>query len=107
MSDLTWFIIIGALFILLGIVFVVLGIMIGSRQKMGLIISYHCDKVSEENKKKYCNIFGLGMFFIGMGFAVTGILSVILQSLFALIPMAVGLVLGIAFILGAIIKYNR
>ena len=47
------------------------------------------------------------MFFIGMGFAVTGILSVILQSLFALIPMAVGLVLGIAFILGAIIKYNR
>ena len=107
MSDLTWFIIIGALFMLLGIVFIVLGIMIGIRQKINLIISYHCDKVSEENKKAYCNIFGLGMFFIGMGFAVTGILSVILQSLFALIPMAVGLVLGIAFILGAIIKYNR
>ena len=107
MSDLTWFSIIGVLCGLLGSAFVGLGIMIGSRQKMGLIISYHCDKVSEENKKAYCNIFGLGMFFIGMGFAVTGILSVILQSLFALIPMAVGLVLGIAFILGAIIKYNR
>ncbi|MBO4785018.1 MAG: DUF3784 domain-containing protein [Lachnospiraceae bacterium] len=107
MSDLTWLIIIGALFMLLGMVFIVLGIMIGIRQKMNLIISYHCDKVSEENKKAYCNSFGLGMFFIGIGFAITGILSVILQSLFALIPMAVGLVLGIAFLLGAIIKYNR
>ena len=107
MSDLTWFIIIGVFFMLLGIIFIVLGLMIGIGKKMNLIISYHCDKVSEENKNAYCSIFGLGVFFIGIGFAVTGILSVVLQSLFALIPMAAGLVLGIAFILAAIIKYNR
>ena len=107
MSDLTWFIIIGVFFMLLGMIFIVLGLMIGIGKKMNLIISYHCDKVSEENKKAYCSIFGLGVFFIGIGFAVTGILSVVLQSLFALIPMAAGLVLGIAFILAAIIKYNR
>ena len=107
MSDLTWFIIIGVFFMLLGIIFIVLGLMIGIGKKMNLIISYHCDKVSEENKNAYCSIFGLGVFFIGIGFAVTGILSVVLQSIFALIPMAAGLVLGIAFILAAIIKYNR
>ena len=107
MSDLTWFIIIGVFFMLLGMIFIVLGMMIGIGKKMNLIISYHCDKVSEENKNAYCSIFGLGVFFIGIGFAVTGILSVVLQSLFALIPMAAGLVLGIAFILAAIIKYNR
>ena len=107
MSDLTWFIIIGVFFMLLGMIFIVLGLMIGIGKKMNLIISYHCDKVSEENKNAYCSIFGLGVFFIGIGFAVTGILSVVLQSLFALIPMAAGLVLGIAFILAAIIKYNR
>ena len=107
MSDLTWFIIIGVFFMLLGMIFIVLGLMIGIGKKMNLIISYHCDKVSEENKKAYCSIFGLGVFFIGIGFVVTGILSVVLQSLFALIPMAAGLVLGIAFILAAIIKYNR
>ena len=107
MSDLTWFIIIGALFILLSVVFIVLGLLIWIKQKINLIVSYHCDKVSEENKKSYCSLFGFGVFIIGIGFAITGILSVILQSFFALIPMAVGLVLGIAFILGAIIKYNR
>ena len=107
MSDLTWFIIIGVFFMLLGMIFIVLGLMIGIGKKKNLIISYHCDKVSEENKNAYCSIFGLGVFFIGIGFAVTGILSVVLQSLFALIPMAAGLVLGIAFILAAIIKYNR
>ena len=53
MSDFLWFVIIGVLFVLLGLVFMLLGWHIWKEQKMTLIISHHCDKVSDENKKAY------------------------------------------------------
>ena len=107
MSDLIWFIIIGILFVLSGVLFIVLGRQIWKKQKMELIISYHCEKVSEENKQAYCMLFGIGVLMIGIGFLLSGICTVWVRSVLAFIPMTVGLVLGIALLISAIVKYNR
>ena len=74
---------------------------------MDLIISYHCDKVSEENKPAYCKRAGIGVFIIGIGLGLSGICTVVLQSVYAFIPMTVGVVLGTALLISAIVKYNH
>ena len=107
MSDLVWFIMIGILFGLLGLVFVILGWQIWKKQKMNLIISYHCDKVNEDNKRAYCTLSGIGVFLIGIGFLLSGICTVLIQSVLVFVPMIVGLVFGIALLASAGIKYNR
>ena len=73
MGDLVWFIIIGILFAALGALFVRLGLLIRYGQRTDLIIKYHCDKVSEENKKAYCALAGTGVLIIGAGFFVSGV----------------------------------
>ena len=107
MNDYSWFIIIGILFVLLSIIFIVLGYLIWKKQKIDLIISYHCEKVSEENKQMYCRFFGIGMLDMGIGFGLSGICTVLFQSVLAFIPMTIGLVVGIAMIILAVVKYNR
>ena len=107
MGDFIWFVFIGILFVLLSVVFIMLGLRIWKKQKINLIISYHCDKVSEENKRAYCTLSGIGVFTIGIGFLLSGICTVFIRSVFTLLPMTVGLVLGIALLVSAGIKYNR
>ena len=107
MNDLVWFIIICTIFELLGILFIILGLQIWIKQKMNLIISHHCDKVSEADKKAYCTLFGVGILIMGIGFILSGVLSLIIQSLLALVPMTVGIVIGIASVISAVAKYNR
>ncbi len=107
MGDLVWFIIIGAMFALLSLLFIWMGLQIWKNQKMDLIISYHCDKVTEDNKRAYCALSGIGIFMIGVGFGLSGILAVVLRSVSVFIPMAVGLGSGIALLTAAVIKYNR
>ena len=107
MSDYIWFIVIGVLFALLGFVFFLLGWRIWKKQKMDLIISYHCEKVSEENKQAYCTLSGLGVLIMGIGFFLSAVLTVFTQSAFVFLPMAAGLVLGIILLTSAVIKYNR
>ena len=107
MNDFIWFIIIGILFVLLSILFIVLGYLIWKKQKTDLIISHHCEKVRDENKQMYCLFFGIGMLAMGIGFGLSGICTVLLQSALAFIPMTIGLVAGIALIILAIVKYNR
>ena len=53
MRDSIWFVMTGILFALLGAVFINLGRQIRKEQKTELIISYHSERVSEENKKVY------------------------------------------------------
>ena len=107
MGDLIWFIIIGILFALLSILFIVLGGLIWRKQKMNLIISQQCEKVSEDNKQAYCRLFGIGIVVIGAGFGLSGVFTVLLQSVLAFIPMTVGLLSGIVMVISAVVKYNR
>ena len=107
MSDFIWFIMISVLFVLLGLVFIWLGWQIREKQRMDLIISYHSDKVSEENRQAYCTLSGSGVLVMGIGFLLSGICSVFVQSLPAFIPMTAGLVTGTAMLISAVMKYNR
>ena len=106
MSDFIWFIMISVLFVLLGLVFIWLGWQIRKKQRMDLIISYHSDKVSEENRQAYCTLSGTGVLVMGFGFLLSGICTVFVQSLPAFIPMAAGLVTGTAMLISAVMKYN-
>jgi hypothetical protein len=107
MTDAIWFILMGVLFVLLGILFIVLGWLIWKKQKMNLIIRYHCDKVREENKEAYCKLAGIGVLLMGLGFLLSGVFTVFFQSVFTFIPMAAGLVIGIALLISAVVKYNH
>ena len=107
MSDFVWFIIVGVMFVLLSLLFIRLGWQIWKKQKMDLIIRYHCDKVSEENKQAYCALSGIGVFVMGVGFGLSGICTAFLRSASVFIPMTAGLVLGTALLASASIRYNR
>ncbi len=107
MSDFVWFMMIAVLFAVLGFIFIWLGWQIWKKQRMDLIISYHCDRVSEENRQAYCTLFGLGIIVMGKGFIISGIFTASALSVPFYVPMIIGLVTGAALLISAIIKYNR
>ena len=107
MSDFTWFIITSILFVLLGLVFIRLGWQIWKKQRTDLIISYHVDKVSEDNKQAFCTLSGIGILIMGIGFIFSGICTVFIRSVSAFVPMTAGSISGIALLISAIMKYNR
>lgn len=107
MSDFIWFVITSVLFVLLGFVFVMLGLQIWKKQRIDLIISYHSDKVREENKRAYCTLAGIGVLIMGIGFLLSGISTVFVHSILTFMPMTAGLVSGIGLLISAVMKYNR
>ncbi len=107
MHDSIWFIMTCLLFVLLGFLFIRLGLKIWKRQRMDFIISYHCDKVSEENKQAYCTLSGIGLLIMGAGFLLSGIGIVFIRSFLVFLPMTAGLVIGGAMLITAGLKYNH
>ena len=107
MNDYIWFILTGVLFALLGVLFAVLGWLIWKKQKMNLIIRHHCDKVREENKEAYCKLAGSGVLIMGTGFLLSGICTMFFQSVLTFVPMAAGLLIGLALLISAVVKYNH
>ena len=107
MGDIVWFIIIGAILIILGLVFIGLSYSVWKKQNINLIIVYHMDKVSEENKPAFCRLSGLGLLVIGCGMIASGIWTIVSGALLSFIPMIAGIAIGIVLILSAGIKYNR
>ena len=82
MSDFIWFVFIAVLFMLLSLIFIGLGWQIWKKQKMNLIIGYHCGKVSEENKKPTVPLrgsvyssWGLALAFLEYAPRFSGLLS--------------------------------
>ncbi len=107
MSDSAWFILTGVLFFVLGFIFIWLGLQIWKKQRMDLIISYHCEKVSKENKQAFCTLSGIGVVIIGTGFLLSGICAVFIRSALVFAPMTAGLILGTALLFSAVGKYNH
>lgn len=107
MSELVWLVIPCILFIVLGLVFLLLAWFIAIKQKINLIISYHHEKVNEENKKSYCMICGIATAATGIGFIVSGIMIIFIQTIWTFIPMTVGIIIGLGLFLAAGFVYNR
>jgi len=92
---------------LVGIIFLVFGYLLWIKKKISLLHDYHYDKVSEADKKIFCTISGLGVFIIGIGLLVTAVIIGITDSAWSFIAFAVGLVVGLGFLIYAGAKYNR
>ena len=92
---------------LVGIVLILLGYMVWKKEKISLFHDYHYDKVSEEDKKAFCTISGIGVVLIGIGLFITSIIIGITNSMWSFIPFVVGFVVGLIMLIYAGIKYNR
>ena len=92
---------------LVGFVLIILGYMVWKKEKISLFHDYHYDKVSEEDKKAFCTISGIGVVLIGIGLFITAIIIGITNSMWSFIPFVVGFVVGLIMLIYAGIKYNR
>lgn len=84
------------------ILFFVLGYLVWIKEKIALFHSYHYNKVTEENKKAFCKISG-----IGIGVLVAGIICSVTSSAWGGIAIAIGFLLGLTMLIYAGIKYNH
>ena len=98
---------IGAIIVgLIGIVLVVLGYLLWKKERISLLHSYHYDKVSEEDKKAFCAISGIGVITVGIGLLITGIAIGITDSAWSFIAFAIGFFVGISLLIYAGVRYN-
>lgn len=99
--------------ILLGLCVVILGVC-NFNGNINSIHWYHRQRITEENKKMFGRLMGVGTIFCGVGIMVLGLSALAAQStgneLFttigsAIVMMCVAVGLGISFY--AMIKYNK
>ena len=99
---------IGAIIVgIIGFIFIVLGYLLWKKERISLLHSYHYDKVSEENKKAFCAISGIGILLIGMGLLITGVIIGITDSAWSFMTFAIGLCVGLAMLFYAGVRYNH
>ncbi len=92
---------------ILGLIFMGLGYLMWRKERISLLHSYHYDKVSPEDKKAFCALSGIGVLFIGLGLVVTAVIIGMTDSAWSFIALAIGFLVGLAFLVYAGIKYNR
>ena len=89
-----------------GLLCVVLGMMLWKKQKISLLHDYHYQYVKRENIPAYTRQVGIGLVIVGTGIAAAGLLDLVLSRLWW-VPLAAGIVLGVALLIRAQRKYNR
>ena len=92
---------------LLGLVFMWLGYLIWKKEKITLFHDYHYDKVSEEDKRAFCTVSGIGVFVIGIGLSITAVILGMTDSPWSFIAFAIGFAVGLFLLIYAGLKYNR
>ena len=91
---------------LFAILFFVLGYLVWIKEKITLFHSYHYNKVSEENKKSFCKISGIGLIIIGIGLSIAAIINAI-GFMWGHIVFAVNFSIGLSMLIYTGIKYNQ
>ena len=99
--------ILSLIFGLVGILFLVIGRMIWKMERIELLHDYHRNRVSEDNKKRFCALCGVGVCTIGVGMILTAVVFGFSGSLWSMGAFAVGFLVGIGMLIWAIWKYNR
>lgn len=92
---------------LVGIIIIVLGYLLWKKERISLLHDYHYDKVSEENKKAFCALSGMGLLSVGFGLLATAVLLLFTESLWSFIPLVAGLAVGLWLLILAGNTYNR
>ena len=91
---------------LVSILTLVIGWLIWKKEKITLLHDYHYSKVSQENKKRFCTLSGIGLMIAGIGIGATAVLLGLTNSVLSFIAFAVGFIIGLALLLHAGKKYN-
>ena len=86
---------------------IVLGYLIWKKEKISLLHDYHYDKVSEEDKKAFCTLSGIGVLVIGIGMFISAVLTAVTYSMWSYIAFGVGFVAGLTMLIYAGLRYNR
>lgn len=90
----------------IGIILTILGIF-NMRGNIATIHWYNRRKVTKENQLPYCRCMGLGTLIIGVSMIVAGFLQPLIGDEGSAWIMAGGILIGLALMLYAQIKYNR
>ena len=100
-------------FVIVGVVCIIIGIL-NRKGNISMLHSYHRKRVSEENVLPFGKMVGLGMIIIGAALIFAGIFSFVainldsaVCSIVSNVTLIVGLLIGLAITLYAMIKYNR
>ena len=99
---------------LIGLAIIFLGVL-AFKGNVKYLHSYHVKRVSEENKKPFCLLVGIGHTIIGLFIIIANVFTTIayvkggsdtLTTISTLIALA-GLAIGISICFYAMIKYNK
>lgn len=90
----------------IGLILTILGIF-NMRGNIATIHWYNRRKVTKENQLPYCQCMGLGTLIIGVSMIVAGFLQPLIGDEGSAWIMAGGILVGLALMLYAQIKYNR
>lgn len=98
---------------ILGVILIVLGIM-NMKGNISSLHWYHRQRVTEEDRKPFGKIVGLGTLIIGIALVISGILFWIsevtateLWLIVGCVITVVGIVVGLVLSFYAMIKYNK
>ena len=89
-----------------GIVFAILGWLIWKKEKISLLHEYHYNRVTEEDKKVFCKLSGIGVLIIGIGLVITAIVLGVTNSSWSFIFFCCGMVTGLIILIYSGIRYN-
>ena len=93
--------------LLLGCFFIVSGCQLFFKEKLTLLNSSYCSKVTEENRRSFCKIAGIGFLVIGIGFIISEMAFIVTSSLWSFLCAFCGLLIGVLILIYAGKKYNR
>ena len=90
-----------------GVLLVVLGVLLWKKEMITLLHDYHVNKVSQEDKKAFCKLSGIGLIIPGAGLVLSAILLGITDSAWSFLCFAVSFPVGLGMLIAAGRKYNR
>ena len=90
-----------------GLLCTVIGCLIWRKEMISLLHDYHYENVSEENKKAFCKLSGIGVLSVGIGLLISAVILALTDSALSFIAAAVGLAIGMALLINAGAKYNK
>ena len=91
----------------IGLIFTYLGYMIWIKERIDMIHSYLVEKVSEEDKKAFCKLSGLGVFIIGISILISAVILGATDSVKSFICFVIGFIVGLGMLIAAGMKYNN
>lgn len=90
-----------------GLLAVILGCLIWKKEMISLLHDYHYENVSEEDKRAFCTLSGIGVITVGIGLLISGVLLAFTDSALSFIAFAIGFAIGLALLIYSGAKYNK